>query len=146
MGKLLLRNSESMFESNKISYLQMIQNIIERMSNIGLSIKGFCVAGIGTVMTISDFNIDIILLKNLLIVTILFLLLDCYYLNLERNYRTLYNLVRLSNDECFIDFDLSLKKVCKEKYCYIKCLISKSNLLFYGAIIIIIIINYINIS
>ena len=118
----------------KIQYLQMIQEVISRMSTISSVIKGFAITIITTIIAVLGTRI----LENCKIFIFLLLLialpmLDAYYLQLERKYRTLYEDVRL--DKHPVDFCLSASSDNNENIFW-KCICSKCILGFYIPIFI----------
>ncbi|MCR3906957.1 MAG: hypothetical protein NUK62_08050 [Tenericutes bacterium] len=132
----------------KIEYLKMIQRVIERFSIQSSKIKTWCITLI-TAMTsfsLSSPNIEInILLILVLFITTVFLLMDTYYLQLERSYRKLYSIARLLDEEK-IDFcmDFKSKDMIFEQFegkqlmvSQVSCLFSKSIYLFYSPIFIV---------
>jgi len=131
-------------ESQKATYLQMIQNVISRMAENSFKIKGW---GIGVMLAIFSFagtQGD----KRCILFTIIPLLvlwgLDAYYLQLERKYRLFYDVKRKSKEESF-DMNLnSIKIEMKDasKICYFKCVFSLTELLFYLTCIITSIVVY----
>ena len=76
---------------HKVKHLEMIQAIIERMGKNSFVVKGWSFTSI-----------------LILFVTILFWFHDAYYLLLERQYRCLYDEVRLSDKET--DFRMTPKR------------------------------------
>lgn len=83
-----------------VKHLEMIQAIIERMGNNSFVIKGWSFTSIGALFAFwfSNTSMWYILLLNFC-VTILFWFHDAYYLSLERQFRRLYDEVRLSDIE-----------------------------------------------
>lgn len=72
---------------------------------------------------------------------------DSYYLQLERKYRILYDEIRLKNNDIDVDFDLNIdninyNKVKLKMLCFLKCLFSKTEVLFYVPIIVTIMIAF----
>lgn len=92
-----------------VKHLEMIQAIIERMSNNSFVIKGWSFTSIGSLFAFwfSNTSMWYILLLNFC-VTILFWFHDAYYLSLERQFRRLYDEVRLSDIET--DFRMTPKQ------------------------------------
>ena len=124
---------DSRCDKDRITYLQMIQGIITRMSNISVTLKGLAAtifAGALSVSMSGCFSRRVALLSAALVVVALFCCCDCGYLIRERGYRRLYDEVRLGHHEC--DFDLSVGKSCWREA--LSCLISFSILLYYGAL------------
>lgn len=92
-----------------ISFLQMIQGTIDRMATSSAIFKGFAatiVAGVSAI-SFSEVNRWILLLS--FIPVLCFMLLDVYYLRLERRYRFLYEQVRTEQRRA--DYDLRPPKV-----------------------------------
>ncbi len=90
--------------SEAITYLQMIQSSIDRMATSSAIFKGFAatiVAGISAI-SFSDTNKWILLLS--FVPVLCFLILDIYYLCLERQFRFLFDMVRMGKKE--VDYDL----------------------------------------
>lgn len=131
-------------ENQKVTYLQMIQNIISRMAENSFKIKGW---GIGVMLAIFSFagtQGD----KRCILFTIIPLVvlwgLDAYYLQLERKYRLFYDVKRKNKVETF-DMNLnSIKIEIKDvsKICYLKCIFSLTEVLFYLTCIITSIVVY----
>ena len=124
----------------KIQYLQMIQEIIARMSNISLIIKGFfitlAVAVSSVVLEQTEVSLIVILLLSIPLLSLVFI--DSYYLSLERKYRHFYKEVSLQEEVS--DFSLELPKddsirTMKEAK-IINCLKSKCVWLFYLPILV----------
>ena len=100
-----------------ITYLQMIQATIDRMSTSSAIFKGFAASIVAGVSAISFGNIN----KWILLLSFLpvgcFLILDIYYLRLEKRFRFLYNRVRTGEKE--VDFNLNppkVKEILKQVY------------------------------
>ncbi len=126
--------------SDMVAYLQMIQSSIERMSSTSAIFKGFCatiVTGIAAV-SFTEINRGIMLLAFSPVIC--FLILDIYYLQLERRFRMLYDDVRLGNHQ--VDYDLVPPKIKrseeKTNATIISCILSPSIYLFYGPLIFIV--------
>ena len=125
-----------------ITYLQMIQATIDRMSTSSAIFKGFAASIVAGVSAISFGNIN----KWILLLSFLpvgcFLILDIYYLRLEKRFRFLYNRVRTGEKE--VDFNLNPPKVKeilklneKANVRVKDCVLSPSILLFYIPMILI---------
>ena len=124
---------DSRCDKDRITYLQMIQGIITRMSNISVTFKGLAATLFAGVLSVSMSGClarRIALLSAALVIVALFCFCDCGYLLCERRYRQLYDEVRLGQHEC--DFDLTVPRSCgREAF---DCLKSFSIWLFYGAL------------
>lgn len=127
---------DSHCDKDRITYLQMIQGIITRMSNISVTLKGLAVTIFAGALSISMsgcFSRRVTLLSAALVIVALFCWCDCGYLLRERGYRRLYDEVRLGYHEC--DFDLSVGEFrWRDAW---SCLISFSISLYYGALVLV---------
>ena len=125
-----------------IAYLQMIQAAIDRMSTSSAIFKGFAASIVAGVSAISFGNVNKWILLLSFIPIGCFLILDIYYLRLERRYRNLYDRVRTGEKE--VDFNLNPPKVKEilqsDKKANIRvmdCVLSPSILWFYIPMILI---------
>jgi len=130
-------DNKDMFDEKTIQYLQMIQSVIERMSTTSAIFKGFCATIVAGVFAVSFTEIN----KWTLILTIIpvscFLMLDIYYLRLEKRFRALYNSVREGKKE--VDFDLTpppIKTLRIGDAGLWSCFMSPSIYLFYIPVLI----------
>lgn len=128
---------------NKFKHLEMIENIIERMSKNCFQLKSWTMTLVAGISVFSSQNND----KRFILITLFplffFWILDSFYLQLERKYRLLYKRI-VEKEEENIDFDLDLGQVQgsideMKKICFYKCLFSITEICFYPAIIILMI-------
>jgi len=136
-----------MQETNKITHLQMIQEIITRMGRNSFQLKGWAV---GIMIAIFSFagnqsNLKCILFTVFPLIVIWFL--DSYYLLLERKFRLLYDNIRIKDDKN-IDFDMNYNSVKLQigehyKISFLRVVISRTEILFYLTCIITTILIYI---
>ena len=112
----------------KIKYLEMIQNVINRMAKNSFLLKGWSLTLLTGIITLLNNKIYV---SNSII--ILFLLLDSYYLMNERQYRKLYEKARMLNNK-EINFDMSIKFFDKKEY--LKSIFSYTEICFYIILII----------
>lgn len=98
--------------TNKITHLVMIQEVIGRFSKNSFTIKSWNITLL-TAFIAYGLQSDISE-ENILIVTIAFTLgfmfLDWYYLNLEKSYRNLYKTVSNIEDDSIVDFSMEFHK------------------------------------
>ena len=102
---------------NKVSYLNMLQNIITRMAGNSAIMKGFASTIIVGVLGLTVANmVEWYHIAISLIPMISFVYLDIYYLKMERKYRNLYALI--SRPDTYIDhyYSLDLKNKVFKKY------------------------------
>ena len=122
----------------KMKHLEMVEGIIERMGNNSFQLKGWAVTLVSIIGALSAQGSDrrFFLLSFLPLVA--FWLLDSFYLQKERKYRILYNIISIK-EEKNIDFNMDTRNIDmsgKEasRICYFKCLFSITEVLFYGVI------------
>lgn len=128
--------------SEKISYLEMIQEPIGRMSTASAVFKGFAATIVAGIAALTYCDVNLVILGLSFIPVVLFFLLDIYYLKLEKKYRYLYEQVR--TDRHTIDFSMRLTKDNKSaKSRIVDCLGSPSIWLFYPVMIVILIVVFI---
>ena len=120
---------------DKISHLQMIQSIIDRMGKNSFSLKGWSVGIMIAIYAFAGQNYNKAVIVTL-IPLIIFWILDSYYLMLERKYRRLY-------DDFDMNFNnISLKMNEIKKFEFIRNIFSKTIWPFYVACIMVTIIIY----
>ncbi|MDE6313375.1 MAG: hypothetical protein K2M46_07095 [Lachnospiraceae bacterium] len=117
-------------EESKMRYLEMIQEVINRMANNSFALKGWTVTLVAGIFTLSGDTIG----TNfwfLFIPIIIFWGLDAYYLSKERSYRALYKHVTgLSQNQIDFNMDTRAFSGIKKNKLW-NCLISPTELLFY---------------
>jgi len=137
-----------MIDSEKAQHREFVQSVITRMNTNSFHLKGLMItlvsAFLGVFASSSDISLNFLLIPIPLVV--LFWFLDAYYLQLERQFRGIYN------DICDITPDdkketkqvfLMNPKLYKTgNYRYFKVLLSPSILSFYLSIIICLFILY----
>jgi hypothetical protein len=126
----------------KIEYLKMIQAVITRMSHYGFLLKGWGVTLIAAILALAAESGKPDLLLIGLFPTIVFWVLDAFFLHTERNYRALYErAVLLNPDE--IDFDLSPSgEHTRDTPPLWQIMFSRTLLVFWLALVIVLILGY----
>jgi len=120
--------------SEKISYLEMVQAPIGRMSTASAIFKGFAATIVAGIATLSYYQVNTWILILSFIPIVLFAFLDIYYLKLEKKCRFLYEQIR--TDVHPVDFSMKLTKDNKSaKSRILDCLLSPSVWLFYPIMI-----------
>ncbi len=125
------------------THLGYIQNTIDRMSRCSFQSKAWNVTIVSALIALylTDKNNGCILIA--ISATLLFMLLDIYYLYLERGFIKLYNLVaEIDVTERVQDYSMSIPDSYKGLCSYLKAFLSVSTGLFYGAIIMALLIFY----
>ncbi len=130
--------------NTRVSYLKLIQNVISRFANNSFIIKGWTITLVAALIAIigKDVMTDKIFLLFICIPAFLFWFLDGYYLSLERRNRNLYEHARKLTEE-EIDFSLDTKPYKSPDSRWINAVFSKTLLLYYGAILIALILLFI---
>lgn len=121
-----------MENNNKITHLEMVQGIINRMASNSFMLKGWAVTIVAGIFALASKDTDKLYFLIAYIPIVVFWGLDSYYLLQERLYRALYNKVRLLNEK---DIDFSMKATKEEfnseKNRFFSCLLSKTEIWFY---------------
>lgn len=121
-----------MENNNKITHLEMVQGIINRMASNSFMLKGWAVTLVAGIFALASKDTDKLYFLIAYIPIVVFWGLDSYYLLQERLYRALYNKVRLLNEKD-IDFSMNATKeeFNSEKNRFFSCLLSKTEIWFY---------------
>ena len=120
--------------SVQIEYLSMIQGNISRMATASALFKGFAATVLAGVVTIAFRDINPIVLLLMLLPLLAFLMLDVYYLTLERKYRQLYKEVLAGIHEPDFSMDISGIDKKEARATIAQCLQSLSISLFYAPV------------
>lgn len=120
--------------SKQIEYLSMIQSNISRMSTASALFKGFAATVLAGIVTIAFRDINPVVLLLMLLPLLAFLMLDVYYLILERKYRYLYK--QVLSGACQPDFSMDVSRIGREEAqaTISSCLTSLSITLFYAPV------------
>nr|DAE91063.1 MAG TPA: hypothetical protein [Caudoviricetes sp.] len=125
---------------DKVKHLEFIENIVKRMADNSLSMKKFCLTIFVALMAINinKVSISVTIQKQigvlLVLSTVIFALLDAYYLCLEKLYRKLYQNV---DEGDYTKYELDVEENLKV---FFRAVLSPSVFLFYLSIIALIII------
>ena len=128
-----LEVNEKTRHEDKVAHLQMIQGVIDRMSTSAAIYKGFAATIVTGIAAISFTEVRAWILLIAFLPVICFLVMDTYYLKLEKQYRILYEKIR--NEKIVPDFSLDSRCSNTELYdanaTWLKCLQSPSIWMFY---------------
>lgn len=118
----------------KLKHLEFLQNVITRMNTNSFLIKGWTITLVAALFALAAKDSD----KNFIIIclfpTLIFWLLDTYYLKQEKLFRCLYSKV-IKIDEEKIDFSMVTSN---GNVSFLKTFFSTSLIYFYLSIFIII--------
>lgn len=124
---------------NKRLHIQMIENIINRMSSNSFLIKGWSLTILGGLITVYLANINkpmsYLILLLCLFFCLIFWISDTFYLREERCFRSLYEIVRKKDEE---NIDFSMNPI-KSKETFLRCMFRPIFFMSYLPIFIIII-------
>lgn len=121
--------------SNKQKHLEFIEGTINRMANTSFILKGWSITVMVAVLGFIASNAAIFLIFIGITASLIFYLLDSFYLYQERLFRGKYEEVRKLKEED-IDFSM-ISNDNKQFKNYLKAVISKTELIFYASQIIV---------
>jgi len=119
----------------KLKHLEMIQNIINRMASNSFLVKGWCITLVSAVFVLSGKDANTMFIAVAFFPLLMFWILDAYFLRQERLFRKLYDKVR-NTDESSIDFSMNTAPFTAEVASWLAVAFSQTLLLFYGAIVV----------
>ena len=120
---------------NKRAHLLMIQNLVDRLSQNSFLIKGWSISIVAAMFALSAQNTNLVFIYLAYFPSIIFWILDSYFLRQEKLYRALYNYVRTMGEEK-IDFSLDAAAFSDDVPSWGHILGSKTLLAFHGSIIL----------
>jgi len=120
----------------KLKHLEFIHNTINRMSTNSFFIKGWCVTIVAALFALAEKDIITNFIFISYFVLFVFWFLNGYFLQLERNFRSLYDVVRLKN-EVDVDFSMDISNYNSNFNSFLSALTSKSLLLFYCPLLVV---------
>lgn len=121
---------------SKLKHLEFIQNVITRMNSNSFLIKGWAITLISALFALAakDANIQYVLVTYIVIPV--FWMLDGFFISQERQYRKLYDEVRLKSDED-IDFSMNASKYNSGRNTWPAGVWSKTLFPFYGITVVV---------
>jgi hypothetical protein len=127
-------------DANYSQYFTIIQGVINRMAQNSFLIKAWTVTLIAAIFILTFSIVNILIFGVLLAITIIFWVLDSYYLKLERVYRRLYQTkVEEYNHnqkrKSMKLFDMDYEPFKKLEQGILRIMVSKTEILFYFSII-----------
>jgi hypothetical protein len=121
----------------RVRHLEMIQAIITRLATNGVYIKGWAVTLISALFALAAPDADMRYVLVAYFPVGMFWALDAYYLRQERLFRALYDEVRRSQSS---DFSMRTDGLHSGVGSWAKAAFSKPLVLFYGVIMIVVVI------
>jgi hypothetical protein len=120
---------------HKLKHLEMIQLTITRMNANSFIVKGWLMTLVAAVFALSQKDANKLFLWFAPFASIVFWMLDGFYVSTERKCRNLYNHVRMLKEED-IDFAMDLHTFETGHAGYFTSLLSITLMIFYPIIII----------
>ena len=123
-----------MMNENKRSHLEMIQRVVNRLSQNSFLLKGWSVILVSALMTLAAKDSNLVFIFLAYFPALAFWFLDGYFLWQERLFRALYDHVRNLNEEN-IDFSMNTSIVKDKVDSWIKVSLSKTLRIFHGVVL-----------
>ena len=123
-----------MMNENKRSHLEMIQGIVNRLSQNSFLLKGWSVILVSALMTLAAKDSNLVFIFLAYFPALAFWFLDGYFLWQERLFRALYDHVRNLNEEN-IDFSMNTSIVKDKVDSWIEVSLSKTLRIFHGVVL-----------
>lgn len=123
-----------MMNENKRSHLEMIQGIVNRLSQNSFLLKGWSVILVSALMTLAAKDSNLVFIFLAYFPALAFWFLDGYFLWQEKLFRALYDDVRNLNEEN-IDFSMSTSIVKDKVDSWIEVSLSKTLGIFHGVVL-----------
>lgn len=125
---------------SKLKHLEFLQNVITRMNSNSFLLKGWTVTIVSALFAVSKKDSDYRFLAIAYISIVTFWILDGYFLSQERQYRDLYKKVTNIDDNKAIDFSMNASEFNIGKNKWFNSLFSITLGIFYGFLILIVLI------
>lgn len=131
------RNKKDFYMEAKLKHLEFLQNIITRMANNSFLLKGWTIALISVIVGLNkdDMGWRVVLISFFL--TIVFWILDAYFLGQERYFRARYNEVRKKEPQ-EIDFGMGLEGKPSSDTAVIPVMFSFTLAIYYIALLVVV--------
>ena len=129
---------------SKVKHLEMIQAIISRMASNSVMLKGWTITLVVALFVLAgkDLELSLPFVTMVALPVLVFWGLDSYYLQKERLYRDLYDVVRIKQQD--IDFSLHTEEA--DFPGYIKCVLRAVEVGFYLPLLVMAILAVVLIS
>jgi len=118
---------------SKRKHLEMIQGVVNRLSNNSFLLKGWSVVLVSGLFALAAKDTKPLFVYIAYFPCLVFWGLDGYFLWQERLFRSLYDKVRVM-DPKNIDFSMNTSSVCSSTKSWPEAVISKTLLAFHGAV------------
>lgn len=130
--------------SDRVAHLQIIQGVINRLSQNSFLLKGWAVVLVSGLFALAAGNSEVLFVYLAYLPAIAFWWLDAYYLRQERLYRALYDEMREVKD-ADVDFAMDTRPVADKVAPWYKVAVSPTIIAFHltltGAVTLVIVIT-----
>lgn len=134
--KAQIRLDDAVVMQNKHKHLEFIQAAINRMASNLFLLKGWTITLIAALFALAAKDSERTYFLIAYLPALMFWALDGYFLSQERRFRALYDKVR-GLDESEIDFSMDTRSVEDEfRLSWRGAVLSKTLLVYYGALIV----------
>lgn len=118
----------------KLKHLEFIQGVISRMNNCSFLLKGWSVTLISALFALSAKDVDVRFVLIAYFPAIVFWILDGFFLDQEKRYRQLYELV-IADSPDVPELEMNTTKVAGISGSWSGALFTKTLLPFHGVVI-----------
>ena len=118
----------------KHTHLQMIQGVVNRLSNNSFLLKGWAVVLVSGLFALAAKDSKALFVYLAYFPCITFWLLDGYFLWQERLFRALYDQVRTVAPDA-IDYSMDTSLISQTQKCWLEAVFSKTLLMFHGTVL-----------
>ena len=138
------------YSEEKTKHLEFLQNIITRMNTNSFQIKTWSITINAALLAIYASSSNVTYLLIPIVPTIIFWFLDTFYLQQERKFRGVYNdvagLTELKKRIIIRNFEMPIHKYTKKPYRFFDVFFSKTILLFYCSLVILLLAGWLFLS
>jgi uncharacterized membrane protein len=118
---------------NKRAHLEMIQAVINRMSDNSFLLKGWSVVLVSALFALAAGDSQVLFVYLAYFPAVAFWILDGYFLSQERLFRKLYDRVR-AIAESEVDFSMDTSSVRPDDGAWFTVVCSRTLLIFHGTV------------
>jgi len=118
----------------KLAHLEMIQGVINRLSQNSFLLKGWCVVLVSALFALAAGNSRVYFIYLAYFPALAFWILDAYFLWQERLFRALYDHVRKMKEE-ELDFSMDTSIVKDQVRPWADVIFSKTLMIFHGTVL-----------
>jgi hypothetical protein len=119
----------------KLAHLQMIQSVIQRLTNQSFLIKGWTITVVAAVFALATKDAVSEFAYVAVLPVLAFWVMDALFLSLERQYRSLYDQVRTATD-ADIDFSMDVSRFATGRGTLRSAAVSGTVLGFHGVVLV----------